>query len=66
VKDRKIPEDNPCPNCEAEGQVYQSIGTPVIGYSIAPGLRTSDNFNSRLKVIKSTAGKDNTVDRGIR
>jgi|AntDeeMinimDraft_6_1070357.scaffolds.fasta_scaffold15349_2 putative FmdB family regulatory protein len=65
IDDRKIPEENPCPECSAM-EVYQKIGTPVIGYSIAPNMRTSDNFNSRLKEIKAKSGSGNTVSDSIR
>lgn len=66
MDDRAIPEGEPCPECGTEGKVYQKIGTPVIGYSIAPNMRTSDNFNSRLKEIKKKAGRENTVGDSIR
>lgn len=66
IDDRKIPEYNPCPGCGITGEIYQKIGTPVIGYSIAPNLRTSDNFNSRLKEMKKKAGRDNTIGEAIR
>jgi putative FmdB family regulatory protein len=65
VSDRKIPEEKPCPGC-GQSEIYQKIGTPVIGYSVAPGLKTTDNFNSRLKEIKKRSGRDNTVGNAIR
>ena len=65
IDDRKIPETQPCPECGKQ-DVYQKVSTPMIAYSVAPGLKTSDNFNSRLKSIKSTAGQENTVGDSIR
>ena len=67
IADRKEPTEKPCPACLIEDTVYIAIkGAPVIGYSIAPGLKTSDNFNSRLKEIKKKSGQDNTVGDSIR
>jgi len=67
IEDRKVPTEQPCPNCCNTGDIYLSIDSaPAIGYSIAPGLRTTDDFNSRLKEIKKRSGKGNTVGDAIR
>lgn len=66
IDDRKIPCENPCPNC-GELAVFLKVGAPVLGYNIKPpGLRTSDNFNDRLKDLKKGKGKDNTIGDAIR
>jgi putative FmdB family regulatory protein len=67
IANRNQPEYEVCPSCLAIESVYLAItSAPVIGYHIAPGLRTSDNFNSRLKEVKARSGKDNTVGDSIR
>lgn len=66
MSDRKIPESEECPACLVIGEVYQRIGTPKLLYTVDYSLKTTDNFNSRLKDIKKKAGSDNTVGDSIR
>jgi len=65
MEDRKQPESDGCPEC-GQQSVYQRITSTTIGYSIAPNLRTSDNFNSRLKEIRKKSGSGNTIGESIR
>lgn len=66
IADRKIPESEECPLCFMPGTVYQKIGTPKLLYSVDNSLKTSDNFNSRLKEIKKRSGSGDTVGDSIR
>lgn len=67
IADRNLPIEEPCPDCNLLGSITKVILTAArIGYSIAPGMRTSDNFNSRLKEMKSAAGKTNTIGDSIK
>ena len=50
-EDRFVPEAVPCPECFGVEVKYQ-ISTPRIGYSNKGSMRTTDNFNDRLKEIK--------------
>lgn len=63
IAERLDPEHEPCPECLAEHSVYLAItSTPVIGFNISPSLRTTPNFNDRLKEISKKRGKDCTID----
>ena len=65
MANRKQPEEDDCPECGLKA-IYQKITATTIGYSIAPNMRTSDNFNSRLKEIKKRSGSGDTVGDSIR
>lgn len=62
VDERRHPEADDCPGCTIQGFVSLVIGTPLVSYSTNPGLKTTDNFNSRLQEIASTKGKGHTID----
>ena len=62
ISERLVPESNECPHCAVVGFVTLTIGAPLISYSTNPGLRTTDNFNSRLQEISSTKGSGCTID----
>lgn len=65
MDDRKIPESEPCPNCEYY-DVYQSVSTPRLLYTVDNSLKTTSSFNDRMKEIKKGKGKDNTIEtRGV-
>lgn len=66
MADRKIPESEECPMCFLPGTVYQKIGSPKLLYTVDGSLKTTDNFNSRLKEIKKKSGSGNTVGDSIR
>tara|TARA_B100000929_G_scaffold290599_1_gene284832 strand:+ start:16627 stop:16890 length:264 start_codon:yes stop_codon:yes gene_type:complete len=67
ISEMEAPLSEPCPECEKKGEITKIItSAPVVGYSIAPSLKTTDNFNSRLKEMKSKAGKGNTFSDSIR
>jgi len=61
VSERKDPESEECPGCTIRGFISLVIGTPLVSYSTNPGIKTTDNFNSRLQEIAKTKGKDHTI-----
>lgn len=66
ISERNDPELSDCPHCAVQGFVQMKIGTPLVSYSTNPGMKTTSNFNDRMKEIKRTKGKDNTIDvRGV-
>lgn len=52
VDDRHQPTNEPCPSCKAEGTVVYLISAPNVMYSGQGSLKTTDNFNDRMKEIK--------------
>jgi len=65
MDDRNVPCESPCKECG--GEVFLKVGAPILGYNIKPpGMRTSENFNDRLKELKRGKGKDNTIGDAIR
>lgn len=67
IANRKQPESELCPSCLDKGCVIQTItSAPKVCYSMAPGMKISDNFNDRLKEIKKRSGKDSTVGDSIK
>lgn len=67
IKERNKPIDEPCPECETSNCINKIITrAPIVGYSVAPGLKTTDNFNDRLKEMKKNVGRENTLSNAIR
>jgi len=51
IDDRRIPTSEPCVEC-GELSVEFVISTPMVVYSNAGSMKTTDSFNDRLKEIK--------------
>jgi len=64
ISERKVPEDEPCSEC-GQVSVKQVVGSPMIAYSQPGVLRTSDNFNDRLKDMNK-ARPTGTIGQSIR
>lgn len=52
VDDRYKPHDESCPSCGEVGHVQYKISAPNVVYSGAGSMKTTDNFNDRMKEIK--------------
>lgn len=65
MDDRNKPESEDCPSC-GEQKVFQTITAVTIGYNTSPNIRTSDDFNSRLKTMRKKVGSGHTLDKIIR
>jgi putative FmdB family regulatory protein len=50
-ENRLNPEQEPCPKCGKETVKY-TVSAPKIGYMNPGTMKTTDNFNDRLKEIK--------------
>jgi len=62
MDDRKIPENEPCPACGAEGSIRQQIGTPgFISDSKSPLTRAGSGWKDVLKRVKSGSGRVNSI-----
>ena len=61
---RKEPEQEACPNCNAEvGNVEQTLNEPPKLISDSKGIhrRAGSEFNDRLKQIKKGSGRVNSI-----
>lgn len=62
MDDRKQPVEAPCPECGAEGSVYQVIGTPgFISDSKSTLTRAGSGWQDVLKKVKKASGRNNTI-----
>jgi putative FmdB family regulatory protein len=55
VDDRKIPENQPCPQCSAFGAVVQTIGAPRVVYGTG-NLSTPDWYKDKMKQLNKESG----------
>ena len=63
MDDRKIPEQNPCPECKGEETVIQRIGAPKIVTSTGSMLgKAGSEWRDVLKKVKSGSGMSNTIN----
>jgi putative FmdB family regulatory protein len=62
IANRKEPEESPCPSCNEDATILHCVGTPMVCYSMSPGLRVTDNFNDRLKDLKKGKGRGCTIE----
>jgi putative FmdB family regulatory protein len=65
--DRDLPLEDPCPNCGETGTIKRLLcSPPVVGYHSRVRMRTSENFNDRLKDIAKNRPDNNTIKDSIR
>lgn len=65
IVDRNEPKKQPCPKCDARGTVQRVITPSPLLYQPDGQLRTSDNFNDRLKQIKELKGGNGLIETTI-
>lgn len=60
------PCEKPCEKCD--GEIKKVIKeAPILGYNTkTPKMKTSDSFNSRLKDIHKTRGKESMMGNSIK
>lgn len=62
MDDRKIPEQQPCPECGAEETIFLLIGAPKIVAGVGTNIgKTSQGFKDLLGRIKKGSGSGNTI-----
>lgn len=58
VDDRKIPESEPCPNCNGT-QVHMVIGAPNVVSGTATNMKPDDAFRDVIKEMKKVVPHNN-------
>ncbi len=63
IASRKEPEQNPCPECNENDCVEQTLTAPpaLVSDSIGIHRRAGNEFNDRMKQIKKGSGMKNTI-----
>lgn len=62
IADRKIPEEQICPECGADRTVTQVIGTPnFVTDSKSTLTRAGGGWQDVLKKVKKASGRDNSI-----
>ena len=63
MDNRKIPEQEACPNCNENNCVEQTLTKPPLLVSDSKDMHTraGREFNDRLKQIKKGSGRSNTI-----
>jgi len=63
MDDRRIPCDEPCPNCNATNSVDVRLGAPKIVSGTTSTLRKAGSgWGDVLKKVKSGSGMNNTIN----
>ena len=65
MDERNKPIEQPCPNCDTSGEIERVLTGAVLVYQPDGQLRTSDNFNDRLKQIKKIKGGNGLIPTTI-
>jgi hypothetical protein len=63
MSDRKLPEEQECPECDVAGMVEQTLvsAPQLISDSKTPMRRAGSGWNDMLKKIKKGSGRNNTI-----
>ncbi|CAL9981978.1 hypothetical protein VPHK469_0071 [Vibrio phage K469] len=61
IKDRKQPEQFPCPSCDAEA-VKMVMAAPKVVSGVTTTDKIPQGFKDVMSNIKKTSGKDCTID----
>lgn len=63
MSDRTIPVGNPCPECGAEGSIYQTFtSTPSLVSDTKSTLtRAGSEWGDVLKKVKKASGRQNSI-----